>query len=372
MSPVTTQISVIDKDKTSHNRVSRDHRLKDVYNINNKDITYKTAYDRLLPKNESKFLRLLRAWEKRVGFVTPIRWIDCVLIILFHIVTMVWSIYTLIYNNNIMWQTIMFAFLMGQVAGFGVTAGVHRYWCHRSYKAKLPLQIILLFCYSLAGQNSIYDWVRDHRVHHKFSETSADPHDARRGFFFCHVGWLMMKKHPDVIAEGSKTDMSDISNDPLVKFHTKYFTLFKILICLVLPVLLPVYGWNEKWEFAVFSQSFIRYMLTLNFTWSVNSFAHIWGNKPYDRNIMPAENRGVSIVAMGEGWHNYHHTFPWDYKAAELAYSINITTIILNFFAYIGWAYDLKVASPALIDAVAINRGDGSRYKKNSAENKNN
>lgn len=49
---------------------------------------------------------------------------------------------------------------------------------------------------------------------------------------------------------------------------------------------------------------------------------------------------------MGEGWHNYHHVFPWDYKAAELGdYKLNITTAFIDFFAKIGWAYDLKTVS---------------------------
>ncbi|KAM3964292.1 acyl-CoA Delta(11) desaturase [Aphomia sociella] len=284
---------------------------------------------------------------------------------MFHVGTVVWFLYAFSHDKHkLKWQTVVFGWLAGQIAGFGVTAGAHRYWCHRSYKANLPLQIILLFCYSLAGQNTIFDWVRDHRVHHKFSETSADPHDVRRGFFFSHIGWLMMKKHPDVIAEGKKIDMSDIINDPLIQFHTKYFIPFKIAICFVLPTLLPVYGWGEQWNISILSQPLIRYMFSLNFTWSVNSFAHLWGNKPYDKNIMPVENKAVSIVAMGEGWHNYHHTFPWDYKAAELAYNVNATTLIIDIFAYIGWAYDLKVASPALVETVAQNRGDGNRNKK--------
>lgn len=58
-------------------------------------------------------------------------------------------------------------FVVGGIGGFGVTGGAHRYWCHRSYKAKLPLRIILMLCYCTAGQNTLYDWVRDHRVHHK-------------------------------------------------------------------------------------------------------------------------------------------------------------------------------------------------------------
>lgn len=78
-----------------------------------------------------------------------------------------------------------------------------------------------MLCFSLSGQNTLYDWVRDHRVHHKFSETSADPHDSNRGFFFAHVGWLMMNKHPDVVRKGRMLDMSDILSDPVVQFHQK-------------------------------------------------------------------------------------------------------------------------------------------------------
>ena len=65
-------------------------------------------------------------------------------------------------------------------------------------------------------QNSIFDWARDHRVHHKFSETDADPHNAKRGFFFSHIGWLLVRKHPDVIEKGKRLDLNDLYNDPVV------------------------------------------------------------------------------------------------------------------------------------------------------------
>ena len=63
--------------------------------------------------------------------------------------------------------------------------------------------------------------MRDHRQHHKFSDTDADPHNASRGFFFSHIGWLMVKKHPEVLRKGSAVDMSDLTNDPLVMFQKK-------------------------------------------------------------------------------------------------------------------------------------------------------
>lgn len=79
------------------------------------------------------------------------------------------------------------------------------------------------------------------------------------------------------------------------------------------------------------------------------------------RSIRPAENHLVAWMALGEGWHNYHHVFPWDYKAAEFgSYHLNTTTMFLDAFAKIGWAYDLKRASDDLVKKVVENRGNGT------------
>lgn len=72
-----------------------------------------------------------------------------------------------------------------------------------------------------AVQNDIHEWSRDHRVHHKFTDTDADPHNINRGLFFSHIGWLMCKKHPDVINKGKQVDMTDLERDPVVMFQKK-------------------------------------------------------------------------------------------------------------------------------------------------------
>lgn len=81
-----------------------------------------------------------------------------------------------------------------------------------------PLTPLFLFFV----QNDIYEWSRDHRVHHKYSETDADPHNARRGFFFSHIGWLFVRKHRDVIEKGRKLDFTDLLEDPVVRFQRKW------------------------------------------------------------------------------------------------------------------------------------------------------
>lgn len=58
-------------------------------------------------------------------------------------------------------------------------------------------------------------------MHHKYSETDADPHNATRGFFFSHVGWLLVKKHPEIKAKGHNVDMTDLWSDPVLKFQKK-------------------------------------------------------------------------------------------------------------------------------------------------------
>lgn len=82
------------------------------------------------------------------------------------------------------------------------------------------------------------------------------------------------------------------------------------------------------------------------------------------RNIGPTENKGVAILAFGEGWHNYHHVFPWDYKAAELGdYKFNITTAFIDFCAWLGLAYDMKTVPVEAIKRRAIRTGDGTKYR---------
>merc|ERR1719225_824305 len=90
------------------------------------------------------------------------------------------------------------------MSGLGITAGVHRLWAHRSYKAALPLRALLMVFNSMANQGTIVHWARDHRTHHLYSDTIADPHDANRGFFFSHVGWLITKKTQGSLRSGQR------------------------------------------------------------------------------------------------------------------------------------------------------------------------
>ncbi|KAB5555915.1 hypothetical protein PHYPO_G00039620 [Pangasianodon hypophthalmus] len=213
---------------------------------------------------------------------------------------------------TLLWTVFCFVF-----SALGVTAGAHRLWSHRSYKASLPLRIFLAVGNSMAFQNDIFEWSRDHRAHHKYSETDADPHNASRGFFFAHVGWLLVRKHPSVIENGQKLELSDLKNDKVVMFQRRFYKSSVVVMCFLIPTMLPWFLWTESLWVGFFVPALLRYTLVLNATWLVNSAAHMWGNRPYDVNISPRENRFVTFSAIGEGYHNYHHTFPYDYATTR-------------------------------------------------------
>lgn len=192
-------------------------------------------------------------------------------------------------------------FLCVFCSGFGITIGCHRLWSHRSFQAALPVRIVLMIFQSIAYQRTIVHWVLDHRVHHKYSDTPADPHNANYGFFYSHIGWLPLKKHKERLEAEKTIDMTDIMEDGPARFqyHTEWVLLN--FLHLVFPSLVACYGWGEDRSTAFFICTCARWLLTAHITMLVNSAAHFWGDRPYDGSIRPADNPFVSLLAQGEG-----------------------------------------------------------------------
>ncbi|XP_054707228.1 acyl-CoA Delta-9 desaturase-like [Uloborus diversus] len=294
-------------------------------------------------------------------YKTKVVWFNVVLFLYLHL-SFIYGVYLGFTATDA--RTLIFAYIYANVGGIGITAGAHRLWSHRSYKAKLPLRALLCIFSSIAAQNDIYEWCRDHRVHHKFTETDADPHNIKRGFFFAHMGWLMCKKHPAVAQKGKTVYLDDLWADPVVRFHRRFYVPMVLLFCFILPTMIPVWFWGENLWTSFFVAGMARYCISLNFTWLVNSAAHYFGDQPYDKYIEARENVAVAFLANGEGWHNYHHVFPWDYATSELGYTLNLTKIFIDFMAMIGQAYDLKTAHPELVKNRKLKTGDGTRLKE--------
>lgn len=250
------------------------------------------------------------------------------------------------------------AFFFASWGGLGVTAGVHRLWCHRSYQAKWPLRLFLIIGQSITYETSVHDWTQGHRLHHKYTDTDADPHNVNRGFCFSHIGWVFKREHPLCDLKAKGIDCKDVLEDPLVRFQHEYYLSCYLLASLVMPVWLTVFltggsVWNA---FVVVFAS--RNVSNIHATFFVNSWAHMFGERPYNDKLAPAENPFVSFIAFGEGYHNYHHSFPWDYGAGELGNFFNVSKHFIDLMAFFGLAYGLRQASA---EAIASTRKRAAR-----------
>ena len=160
------------------------------------------------------------------------------------------------------------------------------------------------------------------------------------------MGWLLVKKDPKVIEAGKKLDVSDLDKDPVVYFQKSLDPWFSQFMCFAFPSVVAFCGWNESIWASYLVAGCLRYCFILHSTWLVNSLAHLVGSHPYDPEINPAENKFVSVLSGGEGWHNWHHTYPYDYAASELGSDklYNPTKMFIDVCAFFGLVKDRKRA----------------------------
>ena len=122
--------------------------------------------------------------------------------------------------------------------------GYHRLWAHSSYKATLPLKIWLAAMGAGAVEGSARWWSRDHRAHHRYTDTDKDPYSVRKGLLYSHIGWMVMKQNPKRIG---RTDISDLNDDPVVVWQHKNFIKCVITMGLIFPTLVCGLGWGD-WQ----------------------------------------------------------------------------------------------------------------------------
>ncbi|CDJ43157.1 fatty acyl-CoA desaturase, putative [Eimeria tenella] len=246
------------------------------------------------------------------------------------------------------WELFADTMLLYIVGGLGITCGAHRLWSHRAYKASGALRFVLMMLTSLANQGSIFHWCRDHRVHHKNSDKEGDPYNASRGFFYSHVGWLLLKKPPSVREAGKQLCFDDLIADPYVRFQHKMDPWWNQFWCFVAPAIYAYYKYNDFWA-GFFILGCFRWCICLHATWTVNSTAHIWGDRRYTVEGNPCESCFTSLVAVGEGWHDWHHKYPYDYAASEggVLDQYNPSKLVIDICARLGLAWDLRRATTA-------------------------
>jgi len=232
----------------------------------------------------------------------------------------------------------LFSFFVYFLSGIGITAGYHRLWAHKAYSAREPTKFILLMLGTSAVQGSVRWWARDHRAHHRYTDTDKDPYNANRGFWYSHIGWMLLKQNPATIGRAS---IEDLNADPWIRWQHKYYGLLALLTSVVFPVTVCSI-WGDPWG-GFFYASMLRQFLVHHHTFLVNSLAHFWGLAPFADEHTPRDSILTALLTFGEGYHNFHHEFPHDYRNAIKFYQYDPTKWVIKALSYIGQTYDLKV-----------------------------
>ena len=229
-------------------------------------------------------------------------------------------------------------FVLWALNGMSITAGYHRLWAHRSYEASKPLQIIYMLFGAMALQNSILVWSSSHRVHHRHvDDVDQDPYSAKRGLWFSHLGWMLRNY------ESGKQDFrnaKDLEASPIVRFQHKYYLLLAIGMNVGVPLALGLINGNI-WG-SLLLGGFLRLVVSHHCTFFINSLAHYWGSRPYTTENTARDNGVLALFTWGEGYHNYHHLFQWDYRNGIRWYQWDPTKWLISACKYLGLARSLK------------------------------
>lgn len=229
-------------------------------------------------------------------------------------------------------------FVLWALNGMSITAGYHRLWAHRSYEASKPLQIFYMLFGAMALQNSILVWASSHRVHHRHvDDVDQDPYSAKRGLWFSHLGWMLRNY------ESGKQDFrnaKDLEANPIVAFQHKYYVPIAVAMNVGLPLLLGVMNGNI-WG-SLLLGGFLRLVVSHHCTFFINSLAHFWGSRPYTTENTARDNGILALFTWGEGYHNYHHLFQWDYRNGIRWYQWDPTKWLISACKSLGLARSLK------------------------------
>ena len=235
-------------------------------------------------------------------------------------------------------KTIVLAAIFYFCTGFGITGGYHRLWSHRAWNAVTPVRFIVLMFGAAAMQGSARWWCRNHRAHHKFTDTSKDPYNVRKGFFCAHFGWMMFKQDPK---EVGRADIEDLNNDPMIVFQHNYYSFIVIFASIALPTLIAGFGWGD-FAGGYYYAALARIVLVHHATFFVNSLAHYLGDQAYSDLHTAFDSVITALLTLGEGYHNYHHEFPQDYRNGIKWFHYDPTKWTIMLLYHLGLAYDLK------------------------------
>jgi stearoyl-CoA desaturase (delta-9 desaturase) len=269
-------------------------------------------------------------------------WNNIGLMLLVHVAATIGLALYLIFHGLTL-AAALIGFGLAALTIFSISAGYHRLFSHRAYEAHPVFRLFLLVFGAGAFQNSVLAWAADHRRHHGHTDEELDPYNAKLGFWHSHLGWALRKEDPRL----PTASVRDLERDPLITWQHRRYGVIGIASGLVLPTLLGLAFGDPIGGFVVGAA--VRLLVCYHVTFAINSLAHRFGTQPYSDSTSARDSFIVALLSMGEGYHNFHHTFPADYRNGAGRGQYDPTKWALWVLARLRLARHLKVTSASHI-----------------------
>ncbi len=236
---------------------------------------------------------------------------------------------------------------MYSATGLAITVGYHRLFSHRAFQAAWPVRLAVLLFGAAAFQNSAIAWCSDHRHHHRFvDDPERDPYPVKRGFWYAHWIWVMEAKDRPLEAVG------DLERDPLLRWQRRYHFWIGAAVA-ALPVLaVGLLTHNVVGQLMI--GLLLRIVLTHHSTFLINSAAHWFGTQPYTDANSARDNVLLAPFTFGEGYHNFHHMWQWDYRNGPRWYQWDPAKWLIAAGAWVGLTRGLRRVSATEVQRARV------------------
>lgn len=227
------------------------------------------------------------------------------------------------------WSTAMLWWFLGSYVArmFGITAGYHRYFSHRSYRLGRVAQFALAFLAQTSAQKGVLWWAAHHRHHHRHADTEADVHSpARRGLWWSHAGWILSNDYDEYDPKA----ISDFRKYPELRWLDRHHSVPTVVYA---AAILAIGGFDAFMWGYVASTVFLYHA-----TFAINSLAHVWGSRRFATGDLSRNNLFLALLTLGEGWHNNHHYSMSSCRQGYRWWEIDVTYIVLRFLGVLGIA----------------------------------
>lgn len=241
------------------------------------------------------------------------------------------------------WFAIAVSVVVYLLRGVGITGFYHRKFSHHAFKTGRTVQFIGAWLGTSAAQGGPLWWVAHHRKHHHTSDEEGDLHSPKvEGLKVAHYGWLTRESADPCHLD----EVQDLAKFPELRWLDKFQWV---------PILATAFGlffggifvgrafsWTGTngpqlviWAFV------INTVFLWHVTFAVNSVCHKWGTREHQTTDDSRNNWVIGLLALGEGWHNNHHSFPGTSRHGFRRRQLDFTHLVIRTLKKLGLAYDL-------------------------------